>query len=369
LTINEGEALEYRVGNVAFCQGYLSRRRIPVRQVFYPDRVDVSDIDVLGIRFDSNFGKHMALWECKAGLADGTVDRILWLLGLSQYSKAEFKGIVRPKVPDRVKLFATSMGVEVWDYEVLAHNEKIFGAASPIGYNNPTVYYQREIDNYRTIRDVDRLSKAYWYLKATFWFEPAETRIKRTLTAISYCQEEVNSLKKEIAQAAKDLLCEGMVLTSVAVLDFAGQLSSWRATSHLKEQVSQRLTSGLGTEAERNEIIQAALEYTTAMKGAKARRTPPTPLQVPPPKYTEPLVDLMDRFYERPTVAQRVPRLLDLLTYESIIPGKEVDKSRVKLFFGEDVEILAKMSKNVVTFLERATGFPTEVVESGFRML
>lgn len=63
-------------------------------------------------------------------------------------------------------------------------------------------------------------------------------------------------------------------------------------------------------------------------------------------------------------MAIKVPRFLDILVYDYIIPEKNPDVKELENFFSSDITILAKLSKNVVSFLERATGFPKELMES-----
>ena len=51
-------------------------------------------------------------------------------------------------------------------------------------------------------------------------------------------------------------------------------------------------------------------------------------------------------------------RFLDVMIYDYIIPKKEPDKKQLEEFFSVDITLLAKLAKNMITFLERATDFP-----------
>lgn len=363
MSISTGELLEYRVAKIALHQGYFCRKRVSLRSLFFPDRVDVTDIDVLGIRFDTNFNRFTSFWECKAGQQDKPLDRILWLLGMGQYFGANVKTIVRPIISDRVKAFAKNVGVSAWDEMVLATQEKLFSETPISGSNDPEKYFKRGNENYRIIRNSKSLKKVYWFFNSGFWFETPDARLKKTLTAIEMCEAELRNSKPEIAQVARDLLLEGMILSSIAVLDFAGYLYTWQQ-GDLKKRVDLSLTSGLGSPEERKEIVAAAISYAEAVKGVKVSKQNELPLEIPPPNYALHLVDLLERFYERPNIAIQVPRFLEIVVYDFLLREKEQSDLLLSTAFPEKIEMLKKMSSNVVTFLSRGIGFPPSEIES-----
>jgi hypothetical protein len=158
----------------------------------------------------------------------------------------------------------------------------------------------------------------------------------------------------------QELLQEGVILTSIAMLDFAGAMSIWQR-SKLKERVALSLSAGLGSQEERRELIQAVLSYAEAVTGKKFPKGSDEHLNVPPPEYIDTLVDILERIFEHPASAIQVPRFLEVLIYDYIIPRKTIERKDLELFFG-DISITAKMSKNIVGFLERAIGFPKDIM-------
>jgi hypothetical protein len=174
--------------------------------------------------------------------------------------------------------------------------------------------------------------------------------------------EELAGLQTVVSEAAKELMMEGLILTSVALLDFASSLYPWQQEK-LKERVSLNLSAGLGSHEERREIIEAALNYAAAMKGIKLPKTTDALIEIPPPEYLNPLLDNLQRIYEHPNIAIQVPRFLDLVTYDYMLRAKDIDKNELDSFFGIDLILLAKMAKNVVTFLDKAIEFPKEIVD------
>jgi len=52
-----------------------------------------------------------------------------------------------------------------------------------------------------------------------------------------------------------------------------------------------------------------------------------------------------------------------LIVYDYIIPKKKIERNDLQAVFSEDIELLSKMGKNVVTFLEKAVGFPRSIMQ------
>jgi hypothetical protein len=91
-------------------------------------------------------------------------------------------------------------------------------------------------------------------------------------------------------------------------------------------------------------------------------------LDIPPPIYTDSLIENLERIYEHPRAAIQVPRLMDLVVYDYIIPRIELQRESLQMMFADDVVLIAKMAKNVITFLENAIGFPRKIMEPLFSM-
>ena len=366
MSIMPGEILEYRVANIIFHQGYFTRRRISFSSLFYPDLLEITDIDVLGIKYDTNFNKYTAVWECKTGQDDKPVESILWLAGMAKYLGANNGTLVRPRISDKIKAFARDIGLSAWDEQILTSQEKLI-SSTVMGSNDREKYFNRNLKNYKTIKQSASLRKVFWFQKSGFWFETPDARIKKIITALQYCLEDIKDLENERTCVAKDLLLEGTILTSLAILDFASSLYMWQQ-NQLKKRVSLSLSSGLGSPQEQKKIIEVSLAYAAALKGVNLPKAEDVSLQIPPPPYTDLVVDILDRFYEHPSIAIQVPRFLELLIYEYILPSNDIDKTVIQAFFPIDITLLVKMSKNVVTFLEKVIGFPKSIVNPLFKL-
>ena len=300
--MNAGEALEYRVANLIFKQGYFARRRVSIRNVFYPEQLDVTDVDVIGVKFDNNFTKFVSVWECKSGHDKPSIDRILWLSGLSSYIKANFRAIVFSNISDKIKIFGESVQVSIWSNDLLSAEEKLFDIKF-MGPHDSVRYFQKKIDNYNIFKSDSNLMKIYWFQIGGFWFTDPELRVKKIITSISDCQERIIGAAERRA-GVTELLLEGVVLLSIAILDLARILHVWYGND-LKGRLTKVMKSGIISNEEKNSLVMAAFQYVKENKGELPFR-PENLLDVPEPHYTESLLNCIERFFEHPGIAIEV---------------------------------------------------------------
>ena len=102
---SRGYDLELRAHRLAWHLGYFCRRGI----VIYSDENNtITDIDVVGIRFDSFFNPEYIIIETKSekGFAS-----ILKLRGLLELNNSQLAYIIRPNITPDIIRFAGSLGI------------------------------------------------------------------------------------------------------------------------------------------------------------------------------------------------------------------------------------------------------------------
>jgi hypothetical protein len=267
-----------------------------------------------------------------------------------------------PTVSDKIKSFGESIGVSIWSQELVTIKEKLFDN-DLAGSNNASRYFQRRNDNYQIIRNDPKFSRIYRFQNSDFWFTSPASRLKKIISCIRDCQD-IHLGSKERRQTKYDLLMESIVLLSVALLDFARTMHVWHGNG-LKEQITSAMRSG--DREDKKELVKAAFQYFSQSKGHLPINSEEL-LEIPPPAYTEPLINNIERIFEHPRIAIKVPLFLEIIVYDYIVAEKNLDRLQLEKFFGSDITLLAKLSKNVISFLERATGFPKEIMEPLLKM-
>ena len=339
---------EYRIQRLLFHRGFFARRNLTIRSYFYPDSVDVTDIDVLGIRFSDNFHPEVTICECKSGRTNGTVDRILWMNGLSHYLSADNCVFARPRIKAKIKNFANELGVIPVDSSLLIEMEKNNEIPDEWIGSFDYKYYESRIPKYYTsIRRDPKLSKVYWLLRSRFWFDNNITRLKKSLTGLDIL---VNHNETE---AQRWLLFESCILLSISIIWLCHEAHPFTSKER-SDYIKDMLTTGLGSKENAKKLLDATYGVLFALmkeKGVEPSIVDYEHLRLIPPNYSQSLIDLIERFNHRPKETVQIPRFLDLFCYEFLFKGNKIDEDKLKEFFPNNIDLIAKLSKNIVRFV------------------
>ena len=361
MTIDDGIILEYRIKKLLFHLGYFSRNHLTLRSYFYPEVIDVTDIDALGVKFSSNFNCEMVICECKTGDSDGTVDRILWLAGLSGYFSTTSAMIVKKSIPSKIKRFAQEVGITPIDYARLKEIEKTNGRPDVFLGSNDYEYYEPKLrEYYQFLKDDAHLAKIYWFLRSQYWYSQNSTRMKKTLTALKMLSANPKF------KAGQWLTYEATTLFSLSLVYLCKELFPL-SDKERPEYINNLLITGLVSPDYSRKILGAA--YGLIASKSLGNRTGGqnrglSKIKRPTPDYAPALIDLIERMVQRPSISAEVPRFMDFLFFEYLFKQKAIDEKIVRELFPFDTQYIAKMSKNVVKFIIETSNISEELFKS-----
>jgi hypothetical protein len=347
MNIDAAIVLEYRIKKLLFHQGYLSRNHLTLRSFFYPDTVDVTDIDALGERFLTNFSQEKVICECKSGEEDGTVDRILWLAGLSKYFSASSSMIIRKAIPAKIKRFAQVVGIIPIDYARLNEIEKNSGIPeSFLGSNDYEYYEPRTQKYYGSLKDDPHLSKIYWFLRSRYWYMENSPRLKQAITALKLLS---SNTKPEVSRW---MVYESSILFSLSLVSLCRDLFPL-SEKERPGYINNLLITGVGSPEYSRKVLSAVYGLLDSSEGpqGKKSRLDYNDLKLPPPEYSASLVDLVERMVQKPAISVEVPRFLDFVCFEFLFKDKKIDEKVIEEFFPANTSLIAKMSKNIAKFI------------------
>ncbi len=176
--------LKLRLRRLFFSQGYWSP--IEVELSHYENlgigvgtkRRSLTDLDVLGIKFDALFTQHRVVADCKSGKNVSDANRLFWLRGVMDYFGADQAYFVRSAMDSHFRAIAPKMGLRALNNAELANLEKAAGAdVFPVPL--------ADVGFYQSVRDLwgvqmtsgvkitdeqARLKKVYSYLSYTYWY-------------------------------------------------------------------------------------------------------------------------------------------------------------------------------------------------------
>ena len=255
--------LEYRVKKLLFYQGYFSRNHLTLRSYFYPDIVDVTDIDAVGIRFTPNFSPEVVVCECKSGDSNGTVDRILWLAGLSEYFTASSSMIIRKAIPAKIKRFAQDVGITPIDYSRLMEIEKNNGIPATFLGSNDYEYYEPRIQQYyQNFKDDPHLSKIYWFLRSRYWYSENSARVKQTITVLKMLSSNTKP------EAIRWLAYEASILFSLSLVYLCKELFPLTEKER-PEYINNLLITGVGSPEYSKKVLSATYGLIASIEKEK----------------------------------------------------------------------------------------------------
>ena len=125
--MEEDIQLEYRTTRLFYNLGYFARRRVPLKSYFFPEKSDITDIDVYGIKWDLDLAPKVVVGMCTTTKSKKHMDpanRILWLRGLKDFLGVSQTYLVMPRITPKFKTFAAINGVIPLDYERFNELEK-----------------------------------------------------------------------------------------------------------------------------------------------------------------------------------------------------------------------------------------------------
>ena len=373
MAIEEGTIYEYQLKRLYFYMGNFARRGVTVRPLFEPGGIKIADVDVLGFRFLAGFRPHLTIGECKSGENVGTIDRFLWMLGLSEYLHADEVFVAKRRFSHKTNELARSWGIIALDDERIAELERVWIPHGDLwlGSHDYRYFYERHKRLYDDIIKKDsKLKAAFVFARSEFWYTKNTIRLKRTITHIDNLAQDLvgDWSQDDTAYSQRWLVLELIILLSVSVLCLCHQCYSFSRRDR-ERYVAELLAAGLLPIEELRKLRQAALQYVhQKVKELTGQGTlfPPEASEVPPPDYTESLVDIVERLLARETQAHQVPRLLDLVVYEGVLKSGEVTSEILSPLFQGDLELTLKLAKNILFFLFDHTKLDKEQVADLF---
>jgi hypothetical protein len=174
--------LKMRFRRILFWQGYWSPIEVELSQFNSAPgavkRRTLTDLDVLGVRYDQMFTSHRVVADCKTGRHVSDVNRLFWLRGVKDYFGADEAYYLRPNIGGETRSIAPKLGLRVIDQTALATMENAlptdagsFPITDPEGHSGVASLWGIHVpDGAEPTEEQLKLKKAYQYLSYTYWY-------------------------------------------------------------------------------------------------------------------------------------------------------------------------------------------------------
>ena len=250
--------LKLRFKRLFWTMGYWCSLEVPVSHYEFRQgkrrRVDLTDIDVLGVRFDPALQAHRVMADCKSGMESH--NRIFWLRGAMQYFEVDSAYFVKTRISQRERAIASRLGIATLDPAALDRLETRYSTESVgLPLADPAVYAEQLALLSRagcdsSSKEPQAIGEARQFCRYMYWYIPRERRILNLLEI----GRRISPFLRGADLADRYLVYHISVLASIALLDMAGAAAA-RDITDVPGQIRHYLFGGPMALAEREKFL------------------------------------------------------------------------------------------------------------------
>lgn len=344
--------LKLRFKRILFQMGYYSPIEVELSQyqALGPElkRKSLTDLDVLGIKFDPVLTPHKVICDCKSGRSISDPNRLFWLKGVMDYFEANIAYYLRPKIDNHARAIAPKLGVRAIDENELQALESNLNVNSfPLPLQDPNFYEtQRRLWGISVPSGVRPTSKqleskkVYTYLSYYYW----HIEQHRNLFMLVAHFEKIAHLLDPDNPRDVLLAYVGVERFTHCLLEM-GSVIYARGTSNLPQNARIYLYGGPLALRDREEFFRLLNKLTLVKE----------PLD---PPFLENTIELVNRIVRNPYPAVEVLRYLEAIYGWCVQLGH---KDIAPVFNGNPLTGAIVLSRDITITFAKATGMRQEL--------
>lgn len=319
-----------------------------------PKRILLTDIDVLGIRFEPDLRQTIIIADCKSG-KESEANRIFWLRGVMDFFQAQEGIFVKPQMHAQTRALAPKLGIRVLDEKGLETLEKGLELdSSHVNANDVTIYEKMsslwgirvEPEQKPTEKEL-ALKSVYQYLQYNYWMVDDYVNIQTIIDRFAKIKADIilDDLK------SKFLAFVGLQRLSLSIIKVSGFVAA-RDLNDVRRQLRTALFGGpqrARTSMKIIEYLDRLSEYSRI--GEKLELDPP---------YFDELVEVVNRIILNSGHATKILRHLDVILTEHLFGSKQNIEEVLGGIYSTEALVLLK---RIATMFHRYTKMREEVFE------
>lgn len=361
--VSKGTQLEGRLQRLLFHQGYFAVRNVFIPRHRQAPGAATPDIDVLGYMFTEDFVPRKVIYDCKSGKSQA-VNRILWLQTMARRVNADRAYMVRPNTPQDIKFYGLAEGIYFVDFETLARMEREYTEGLPVIKGSTEAEFLAVTEELNRALKDSNVVRALQVIRTDFWFLPSCAALKQVLAQYE-CLGPLNTLPGLSSLALQWLKAMLVSLFTLGVLRMCSEVIGLAPTE--REQVlKQRLVSDRIPYREFTSLVRTTFEYAHSVYGKQAGLPLGDFYEIPPPQYTDSLLDLVTRALRHPKEAILMPRFSEYMLFECVLRGKVVDTASVQQIFRRPYPALLGHYRDYLFFLNNICSSTRDFLSSLF---
>jgi hypothetical protein len=339
--------LKLRFKRILFQMGYYSPIEVELSQ--YNDigselkRSSLTDLDVLGIKFDPALISHKVVGDCKTGKGVSDPNRLFWLRGVLDYFGANSAYYLRPRIGRQARAIAPKLGIRTVDEKDLQLLEKNLDVESiPIPIHDPNFHsQQRQLWGISLPKGVQltpdqlALKNIYTYLAYNYWYIEQHRNL---LLLVAHFQKIAHLLNPT---SPRDIFLAhiGVQRFAHCVLEMASNIQA-RGTDNIPQNAKGYLYGGSLALRDRQEFFKLLNKLT----GANESLDPP---------FLNDIIEFTNRIINNPIAASEVLRYLEAIYGWCVQLG---NNDIVPVFGGKPLLGAIVLSRDAAITFYKATG-------------
>lgn len=307
-------------------------------------RYDLTDLDVLGIKFDNDLRWHTVIADCKSGKVS-SVNRVFWLRGVMNFFGAERGYLVQKGIGHEVRELGPGLDISLLDPEnldVYEHDKELdqlrLSSFSLQNYDTRNDLWGLKLPKGQRPTDQEtRLAHLYSYLTYGYWFGDEYRNVQQMVKTLSDARVALVGLPRP---KAKLLAYTALTLYSVSLLKMCGAVIATKSAD-IHSEVRRYIFGGSANANDRYRLMK----LLSQLSGERVNLEP---------VYYEDLLELSARIIRFSQHARDIPRYSDLILMENVLqPGLRP----LAEVLGEQFSIdTLKLTKDIADFLVNTTG-------------
>ena len=340
------KGLMSQMKTAAYFQSHGFLVRNGVKLAIAAGATEVTDIDVLALRFSTPLSEERLVVDCKDRKRPKPFERILWTIGLSTFSHANRGVVVLPNAPWRAREFASQAKVEVLCLpEIERHLDSVKDSAIGFGEANSLLLNQKDSIIRKLAERGRYLLRDDLIVRQMLVRGHPITNLNRLIQLLSSHGKTPKETNRD-AEWLRRYICFNAAVTAGTMLVRFASESKWTPQDDWSDYARKKLTYGDIPPQKATQLAKLALERE--FYGG-----------LPKPVYTEEIIEVMNLLILKQKIASLVPYALDFhLLGDMLLKMKD---GYISPILGElQVEVL-KLCKQILSVLAYAAEIPNDI--------
>lgn len=344
--IAEEKGTDREILTAAYFQSYGFLVRQGVKLAIAAGTSEVTDIDVLAVRYSAPLEEERIVIDCKDRKKPKPFERILWTVGLSAFAQANRFVVVLPSVPWQAREFASHVKVEVL---CVSEMEKHLALVSDtnVSFGQANLDFMKQLKtNQKSVQDKGKLilTEDLRIRQMLVRGNPI-TNFNRIIQLISRLGK-ANYNKDSASDWLKRYVVYNAAVTAAVMLVRFAIESKWTPEDDWVDNARKRLTYGDVPPQKANQLAKLALDHEHYGS-------------LPKPAYTEEIIHVLRMLISNSQLTPFIPFSLDFQLFGKVM-GKLPEKY-VAPALQNSYDELIKANKQILSAIAYASEISGDV--------